>query len=386
MQIKLIISLQFVLTQTCPRIVKRPEIKSLSAQEWNNYVSCVQLMMEADGDENSLYMQNTKIHLDYAQFAHNVPAFFPWHRWFLHSMQLTFDKICPGVIVPYWDWSQDSRSPQSSVPMSDQMYGGAGGCIHNGRFSGINSTVPDAHCVYRNNNTNIGPFYSSEQVESIIRSSTTYAQIHTSIENNPHGNFHVSVGGDQGDMSYMYSCNDPLFFAHHGYVDLIWHEWQLRNPTLANSYGDDVSVAEKMQPFGVEVQAVFDTTAYPFCYTYDRWSGGNVALPEPAASDQGGSLSRRKYDSMQSNFKFLPKVPNLLSLVPDNAYEYSAFNFTVSTPPKDIILQLLHCSDGVPLTIPDEYIKRNGYNHDEVRNLEAQICITQCYKKFIALQ
>jgi Common central domain of tyrosinase len=30
--------------------------------------------------------------------------------------------------------------------------------------------------------------------------------------------------------------NDPLFYAHHAFIDLIWYEWQQRNPNLANTY------------------------------------------------------------------------------------------------------------------------------------------------------
>lgn len=39
-----------------------------------------------------------------------------------------------------------------------------------------------------------------------------------------HGNVHIYVGGDMLDQST--SSNDPIFFMHHSFVDLIWEMWR----------------------------------------------------------------------------------------------------------------------------------------------------------------
>ena len=39
-----------------------------------------------------------------------------------------------------------------------------------------------------------------------------------------HGNIHMWVGGDMLDQSS--SANDPAFFLHHSFVDLIWEQWR----------------------------------------------------------------------------------------------------------------------------------------------------------------
>ncbi len=39
-----------------------------------------------------------------------------------------------------------------------------------------------------------------------------------------HGVIHVWVGGDMFDPRT--SANDPLFFLHHSFVDLLWEIWR----------------------------------------------------------------------------------------------------------------------------------------------------------------
>ena len=47
------------------------------------------------------------------------------------------------------------------------------------------------------------------------------------LEGTPHPLPHVCLGGsDLGDMATLYSPNDPVFFLHHSFVDLIYALWQ----------------------------------------------------------------------------------------------------------------------------------------------------------------
>jgi bacteriocin leader peptide (microcyclamide/patellamide family) len=39
------------------------------------------------------------------------------------------------------------------------------------------------------------------------------------------------VGGAEENV-----INDPLFFVHHVFIDLSWHEWQRRFPTPHSTY------------------------------------------------------------------------------------------------------------------------------------------------------
>ncbi|KHJ93049.1 hypothetical protein OESDEN_07050 [Oesophagostomum dentatum] len=40
-----------------------------------------------------------------------------------------------------------------------------------------------------------------------------------------HGNPHIFIGGDM--FSPLTSTNDPIFWNHHSFVDLIWENWRL---------------------------------------------------------------------------------------------------------------------------------------------------------------
>ena len=56
--------------------------------------------------------------------AHMGPAFFPWHRMFLHLFEQQLRSVDPTVSLPYWDWAVD-REVDSWV-WQDDMMGGDG--------------------------------------------------------------------------------------------------------------------------------------------------------------------------------------------------------------------------------------------------------------------
>lgn len=48
---------------------------------------------------------------DSAVGAHWGPAFLPWHREFLHRLELALQNEMPGVSLPYWDSTLDHGKP-----------------------------------------------------------------------------------------------------------------------------------------------------------------------------------------------------------------------------------------------------------------------------------
>ncbi|KAJ9082446.1 Tyrosinase [Entomophthora muscae] len=80
-------------------------------------------------------------------------------------------------------------------------------------------------------------------------------------------------GGNKGDIMTMYSPNDPIFYLHHAFIDLLWNEWQQRHPQLARTYdgssGASVSIKDNLPPFDIPVRSVLDTTSQ--CYKYPRY-------------------------------------------------------------------------------------------------------------------
>ena len=56
--------------------------------------------------------------------AHMGPAFFPWHRVYLHLFEQQLKEVDPTVSLPYWDWTTDSAT--DSYVWQDDYMGGDG--------------------------------------------------------------------------------------------------------------------------------------------------------------------------------------------------------------------------------------------------------------------
>ncbi|MFE0463003.1 tyrosinase family protein [Kitasatospora sp. NPDC058965] len=254
----------------------RPEVKTLKAIEWDAYVNAVKALHRASDDR---YSRLVLEQYNNVTRGHGVPAYFPWHREYLHRFQQELHLINPQVTVPYWDWTRDAAAPQDSVVLGNSMFGGKGapktGCVTTGQFANWQATVPTEHCLIRTTDPSIGPLCSSKTVESVLTHSASYDHLRQAVEGQVSSSFHTAIGGLHGDMSYMYSPNDPLYWSHIAFMDLLWAEWQARNPALAHTYdgGNGVSPSDNLLPFNVRVSDTFDTRSIRYSYAYPRWSG-----------------------------------------------------------------------------------------------------------------
>jgi len=116
----------------------------------------------------------------------------------------------------------------------------------------------------------------------VITSNTDYDSFRTSCESTLHPIIHDSIGGD---MAQMYSCNDPIFWLHHAFMDRMWQSWQ-------SMYGNDFGGAgpggspchtgDNLMGFNYRVQDMFDCGT--LCYEYEDFDAsylGDVSLPSP---------------------------------------------------------------------------------------------------------
>ncbi|KXN69968.1 Di-copper centre-containing protein [Conidiobolus coronatus NRRL 28638] len=259
----------------CDRIVTRPNIKSLSSAQVREVIDVI---YQVHNNKDLLY-KISKIHYDHKDEAHGVPAFLPWHRQYLREFEKEMQKIKPGIVLPFWDWSRDSQAPERSFIFTPEYFGGNGQgrnlCVSTGKFANLQLTYPRPHCLARNFDEGdaISSFYSPESVENVIARGTTYDVFRRNLEGTPHGLVHNNIGGNGGDISTMYSTNDPIFWMHHAFIDLIWFEWQQRNPRLAATYnGGSARSTDRLMPYNVPVSAVFDTKSPGYCYQYPRYS------------------------------------------------------------------------------------------------------------------
>jgi hypothetical protein len=59
-------------------------------------------------------------------WAHQGPAFLPWHRELLRQFEMDLQAIDPTVSIPYWDWTVDQDPTLPTSPFTNDFMGGNG--------------------------------------------------------------------------------------------------------------------------------------------------------------------------------------------------------------------------------------------------------------------
>ncbi|ORX92557.1 Di-copper centre-containing protein [Basidiobolus meristosporus CBS 931.73] len=277
------------LPTSCTKISIRKEVRQMSQREWDGFVNAFQKL-----HDTGLHTYLVPLHKDYDIWAHQTPTFFPWHRYYLRIFERRLQEIDPNVVLPYWDWSIDSQSPEDHFAMQQSGGNGMGpeNCVLRGRFAGWMNEIPRG-CLKRifNGGDKMASVYSPESLNNFIDVAADYLQFHDIMEYGPHNNVHRAIGGDMGEL---YSPNDPLFWIHHAYIDKIWYRWQKLHPEVQYGYGgivrsgnssEEVSpnasatLCDNLVPFNVPVSSVMDISAPGLCYTYTDSPGDFIRAP-----------------------------------------------------------------------------------------------------------
>jgi tyrosinase len=279
----------------CSRILVRPEIRDMTNDQRNAWINAIRTLYLAklpDG-YNSFIDWFAYVHIQEYGNVHSDPKFLPWHRYFLYILQELVHRVDESVTIPYWDWSKDSQAAQDSIVLSDQFAGGNGNGgrgweLTSGPFANLDINWPTPHklkrCYHRTENGRLVPAPTLDALpgtalmSSIVNQYTSFSDFAWNLELY-HGLFHVLIGGNEGELGPPHSPNDLLFFLHHGNIDRYWKEWQTRHPDQAHSYegrnydppksgnaNDMMSFAGTLDQ--IAVNTMFDTEAYPLCYTY----------------------------------------------------------------------------------------------------------------------
>ncbi|MFD3749030.1 tyrosinase family protein [Streptomyces cyaneofuscatus] len=261
-------------------VVTRPEVRTLTGQQWRDFVAAVHQLHSGNTTPNP-YDRLVAVHYSNAPRAHGRPEFLPWHRVYLSRFEKSLQQINPSVVLPYWDWSRDAQAPERSPVLSSSYFGGLGrksdGVVVDGAFGNWRCAVPSNHLLRRTTEAEIPAFGSAEVLDVIVSRPTSYDQLRRNLESKAHATVHMGIGGNNGDMSYMYAPNDPVFWVSEAFTDLLWAEWQQRHPTLARTYngGRNAKPADLLTPFHVTVESTFNTR--DLGYTYPRWSAESSA-------------------------------------------------------------------------------------------------------------
>jgi hypothetical protein len=176
---------------------------------------------------------------------HGGPLFYPWHRVLLRQFELALQTAAhdTSITLPYWDWEYSG----SNNPFTDDFLGGDGDQAQGGRVT----TGPFAYSrgkfavriwdedtgdpgLRREFGDDSTAWLPGLADVSAGLARTPYWPGPNSFERVSEGNLHNPVHRwVGGDMALAASPNDPVFFLHHTYLDLLWERWKTQHPTQA---------------------------------------------------------------------------------------------------------------------------------------------------------
>uniref|UniRef100_A0A914S644 ShKT domain-containing protein n=1 Tax=Parascaris equorum TaxID=6256 RepID=A0A914S644_PAREQ len=166
--------------------------------------------------------------------AHSGPAFLPWHREFLKRLEIALRLADAEVSLPYWDSTLDSllADPRDSILWTDELMGSTD---ENGTVQGdfSNWKVPQGRRMLRREVGTQGSPLTKHDIDYIMsmtsaddilaftapRQGCYYRTDYNALEY-AQGGVQVFVGGDMLDIAT--AANDPVFYLHHAFVDLLW--------------------------------------------------------------------------------------------------------------------------------------------------------------------
>jgi hypothetical protein len=256
----------------------RKNAKFLSPAEREDFVkACV--LMKADivnpvapaDQQYSKWDQNVAIHwmiqsafapgstsVNFGHGGNGAYGFFSWHRRFLFQVEQQLQSYVPGVMMPYWDWTDPSSI------MTDTFLGPNGTTaseVRSGYFAAAAPGQPGnptpapawwpagltgwilpaafgsgSGALRRGIGSAASLPTANDLRESLAK--LTYPEFQNAVESGfglssypsqqMHNGLHGWVGGPFGQMSApSYSPFDPIFYLHHCNIDRLWAMWQV---------------------------------------------------------------------------------------------------------------------------------------------------------------
>lgn len=229
--------------------------------EWNMYADAINKLQKS-----GIWYTYARVHklmMDPKSAAHRTSQFWPWHREFLRAMEVEIKMTAPesereALTIIYWDWTSTERTKKDAIVfkrMGGNTHDSETGCINTGSFAHFDTTV--SPCIKRGatfkqvlndaaemtGKINAGPSTSRDP-----KAGYDYAR---KIVEYYHDTVHVAIAGQ---MTTGQAPNDPLFYAHHAFIDMIWQQWQDISPENKLAY--DGAMTEKLEFFGDKMDEV----------------------------------------------------------------------------------------------------------------------------------
>ncbi|KAH8666468.1 hypothetical protein BX600DRAFT_497278 [Xylariales sp. PMI_506] len=336
-------------TCTTSNLVVRKPWGSLSKKQRKAYTDAVLCLQKLPAKTptslvpgvRSRYDDFVATHINQTLTIHYTGNFLAWHRWFTWTYEQALINECGYTgAQPYWNWALYANDPTSSPIFDGSDYsmgsnganipnkgpialtlpgypdvllpaGTGGGCVTSGPFKDMvvnlgpvnmplnNGTVLtgtgfeyNPRCLKRDISKAVNTAYANAtSIVNLILQNNNIANFQLAMQGIPgsgsigvHGGGHYTIGGDpSGDV--FVSPGEPVFYLHHGMIDLVWWVWQLLDfphrhyaiagtntflnlPPSADTTLDDIIDLGYAGGGPITIRQLMSTTDGPFCYTY----------------------------------------------------------------------------------------------------------------------
>ncbi|KUN82101.1 tyrosinase family protein [Streptomyces griseoruber] len=281
-------------------VYTRKDVSTLTADERRRFVKAM-LEVKRRGE----YDEFVRMHIDHyvsdgeggLRTAHMAPSFLAWHRRFLLELEKALRRVDPSVTVPYWDWTRDRTA--TAAPWTADLLGGNGRAsdrqVTTGPFAyatgnwTLKENVTDGEFLTRDLGRSANPIElpTAAELEWALKDpvydtapwdSTVTEGFRNKLEGwgtgrgsaawRNHNRVHRWVGGE---MLGGASVNDPVFWLHHAFIDLVWTRWQARHRVhrylpaeppgeASRQYRRVVARKEKLPPWNVTPDQLEDVS------------------------------------------------------------------------------------------------------------------------------
>ena len=284
----------------------RREVRSLNDETLEWYAKAVEAMKGREEEDPTSWWYQAGIHGShlpprelYNQCKHGSWYFVSWHRMFVYY----FERIVRATVIelggpedwalPYWNYGLNGQF--ASIPDAFREEGEEGNPLFvEERAPGINEgaimppqVTADEAAMARPHFIGRAEFGGGEAPPNEQFWSQTGR-----LEQTPHNDIHVTIGGEEGWMSDPdEAAKDPIFWLHHCNIDRIWAEWSVnhQNPEnpewLEQEFEFFDANKEKVALSGSQVL----DTVRDLDYTYDVIPG---TPPEPPTEPPGGEVEQ----------------------------------------------------------------------------------------------
>lgn len=151
--------------------------------------------------------------------------FLPWHRAYLHGLELALQTQVPEASLPWWDWPS-SRSVGIPSAFAEPPSGGPSNPLAGGAMPQL-PNAPAGWPSQTSRDPGVATDLPDQATVDNILALPDFNDFSLQLEQQLHNQVHGWVGGTMGVVAT--AAYDPIFWAHHTMVDRLWALWQVKH-------------------------------------------------------------------------------------------------------------------------------------------------------------